>query len=155
MIRAFLLSLMLCSTAFGADRLSVYSTTTGGSMKDLPALCSGSIGWDDVNKVFYCFSGGGGNFVEVEVDFGGPTSSDFTTAVTVSANWVTNSSKIICRPTGYATSDLERPEGHDEAMIEEITCTPFSRVAATSFKLRCHAPNLGATGKFKISCTGG
>lgn len=135
-------------------------TVTASQVKiqiaNLPS-CTGStnaLQWN--GTAFLCTTisgggGGGGNFLEQEVNFGATPTTNISVAVT-GATWVTATTKILCNATMLATSD--RGEGQDDAVVEELTCSPHTRVVGTGFTLACHAPQ-DTTGRYKIHCTGG
>lgn len=94
--------------------------------------------------------GGGGNFVSVEVNFG-TGDTNVSTVVTGQA-WVTGSSVIVCGPTAFSTAD--RADGADDAVIEQLTCVPHTRVVSTGFTVSAHVATGFTRGRFICHCTG-
>jgi hypothetical protein len=101
---------------------------------------------------FECFTPGASsvNVVEAEVNFGATGAYDATTTITGQA-WVSGTSKIICSPTMFSTAD--RPDGSDDALLDELDVSAYARVAATGFTVKAHAPQR-AFGRFIVHCTG-
>lgn len=117
--------------------------------------------------------GGGGNTVEATVDFavtgstsctaaavpfpcctgsGTGTCGAFDASIVVTGQaWVTGTSKIVCNPTMMSTAD--RPDGNDDALLDQLTTGTYARVAGTGFTIKAHAP-MRAFGKFLIQCMG-
>lgn len=92
----------------------------------------------------------GNNFVQVTVDFGFASGNeDFNATVTVSAPWVGADSRIICLPSGIATTDHD-PE--DYAM-EGITAYPANIIPGVSFDIIVSARN-GTFGTYIINVIG-
>jgi hypothetical protein len=94
---------------------------------------------------------GGGNLVEVDIDFGAGGNTNANTVVT-GQSWVTASSKILCTPTMLATST--RAEGAEDAILEGLTVAVYSRVAGTGFTVAAAAYQGRAYGTFKVHCSG-
>jgi hypothetical protein len=95
--------------------------------------------------------GGGGNFVESEIDFGVDGNTNASLVVTGQA-WVTGASTIVCAPTMLSTTS--RAEGAEDAIIEGLTVAVHSRVAGTGYTLAAAVKEGRAYGKFKVHCTG-
>jgi hypothetical protein len=91
-----------------------------------------------------------GNAFEATVDFGATGSFDAT--ATISTTLVSATSKIICAPTMFSTAD--RPDGNDDALLDEIDVQPYERSAGVSFKVKAHSP-LRSFGRFIVQCTMG
>lgn len=94
---------------------------------------------------------GGGNYVDVVVNFGATGKTVAKTVVTGQA-WVGLSSQILCVPSMMATAD--RTDGMEDALIEGLTITAYARVAGTGFTVAANPRSGKAYGKFLIQCTG-
>jgi hypothetical protein len=92
----------------------------------------------------------GPNTVEATVDFGATGSFDATATITGQV-WVTATSHVTCSPTMMSTAD--RPDGSDDALLDQLTVAAYARVAGTGFTVKAHAPNR-AFGRFVVQCTG-
>lgn len=89
--------------------------------------------------------GGASNSATGTVDFGATESS--VASVTISAAWVTTSSKIITKVISD-TADHPDPE---EVLLEELHSTAGNIVDGVSFDVLVFAPN-GATGEYTVAC---
>jgi hypothetical protein len=112
--------------------------------------------YNDATQTWSCGTdqtgSGGSNVVEVEVDFGSGGNDTASTTVTGQA-WVTATSKILCTPTMFATTD--RAEGAEDILIEDLDVATHTRVASTGFTVTAHAGQGITFGKFIFHCTGG
>lgn len=111
------------------------------------------LNYNATTNTFSCgtSSGGGGSFVEWEVDFGSTGTDIASSAVT--AAWVTDSTKLMCAPTLLSTAD--RAEGAEDAIIEQLTVAPHTRVNGVGFTITAAPAQGRAYGKYKFHCVGG
>lgn len=96
-------------------------------------------------------SGGSGsaNVVEVSVDLGTTTNYTVKQVTVTGQSWVTSSSVIVCAPFAQ-TNDSQTVENYIAADLHAVAA---SRVVGTGFDVWVRN-NYGATGIFKIHCTG-
>lgn len=105
---------------------------------------------DLATKAYVAGVAGGGNWAQVQVDFGNPTGpeEDNTATATVSAAWVTSSTKFVCTVMGgTADHDLE------DAVIEGVVAYVTSVTDGVSFDVTAYAP-LGSWGRYYINVLG-
>lgn len=99
-------------------------------------------------------TGGAGNFVQVQVDFGFASGNegDSATATVTGQTWVTASSIIECVAAGKATADHDP----DDVWAERIVAYATNLVAGTGFDVVATSANEGGRtwGKYYINCTG-
>jgi hypothetical protein len=92
--------------------------------------------------------GGPSNLAQATVNFG-YSGEDYNATVTVSAGWVTSSSKILCNVAALATSDHD-PE---DAVVEDIQAHATNLNPGNSFDIECYAPN-GSWGAYLVNAMG-
>lgn len=81
------------------------------------------------------------------VDFGPVAQEEFDTPpVTVTAPWVQSTTRIVCTPSGVATSDHDP----DDYIVEGVRAVVQNIIPGVSFDLIGIAPG-GTWGKYKIS----
>jgi len=90
---------------------------------------------------------GSSNSVAAEVDFGAAEAPSAT--VTVSASWVTSSTKLVAAPFAVATADHDP----DDYAAEGITAMATNIVDGVGFDVIAQAPN-GTWGKYVIHTIG-
>jgi hypothetical protein len=96
-------------------------------------------------------AGGGGNAVQATVDFGYASGGEDSLAtVTVTASWVSATSKIVCSPAASGTAD------HDpqDAAAEMLSAYATNLVAGVGFDIVAAAPG-GTWGRYLINAVGG
>lgn len=91
--------------------------------------------------------GGSANTAQAIVDFGSTLPEETTASATVTAPWVTATSKLL--PAVVAGQDHTA----DEIVSENITVSVGNIIAGTSFDVFMYAPN-GASGKFLVNIVG-
>lgn len=123
-----------------------------GTVPD-PGASAGTTRFLREDATFAVPAGGGGsaNVATVDLDFGSAGNTSATTVVTGQA-WVTGTSRIICAPTAFSTST--RAEGADDASIEGLVVTPYSRVVGTGFTVKGSIQRGEAFGVFTVNCVG-
>lgn len=94
---------------------------------------------------------GSANTASATVDFGSTGQTNASVVVTGQA-WVTITSIIVCAPTLLAGTS--RTEGQEDAVIEGLTVSISTRVAATGFTVDAAIREGTAIGTFVIHCTG-
>jgi hypothetical protein len=92
---------------------------------------------------------GSANSVSATLDFGTPAQGESDTAtVTVSAVWVTGSTKLVPSLAG-SSADHDAEDG----LLEEIILTCTNIVGGVGFDVVGHAPN-GTWGRYSINIIG-
>jgi hypothetical protein len=96
-------------------------------------------------------SGGSGNFLQVEVDFGFLVSNegDIARTTVMGQSWVTSGSVILCNPAALATPD----HGADDAIVEGLVAYAENLVPGTGFDVVSYAPD-NTWGRYFINVTG-
>jgi len=96
-------------------------------------------------------SGGGGNFLQVQVDFGFDMANegDIARTTVTGQSWVTSGSVILCNPFGGATAD----HGPDDVIVEGLVAYAENLVPGVGFDVVVYAPQ-NSWGKFLVNVTG-
>jgi len=122
-----------------------------GELSEVPSgdaiqLSSGGIRFSDNSVQTTAATGGSGNSVTVDVDFGG-TFTDKAQVVVTGQSWVTTSSEIVCHVLCPTTSDP------DEMYLLNIKPVISSLVDSTGFTLTLYSEQ-EAKGIYKVMCIG-
>ncbi len=94
---------------------------------------------------------GGGNYLQVEVDFGfsAGNEGDIARVTVTGQSWVTAGSVILCNPFGGATAD----HSPDDAIVEGLVAYAENVVAGVGFDVVVYAPQ-NSWGKYLVNVTG-
>ena len=134
---------MNCETTYVED--TAFGGTPAAGLRKLQARATGFFEIDSAAVTRRLLAGG---TVDATVDFG--TAGNFDASVVVTSQVsVTATSQIICNPTMMVTAD--RPDGSDDALLDELTALVYARSAGVGFTVKAHAPNR-AFGKFIVQC---
>jgi hypothetical protein len=96
-------------------------------------------------------SGSGGNYLQVEADFGfdAGNEGDIARTTVTGQPWVTAGSVILCNPFGGATVD----HNPDDAIVEGLVAYAENIVPGVGFDVVIYAPQ-NSWGKYLVNVTG-